>query len=91
MSNMTITAISTAIRALQTSIDVGRAYWWGDRLSMEEGGRAIFCVVPSWLVGFIGDKTKTLYQPHYSHRGRPRRWFLRIKGNMPGRCDAGRI
>ena len=32
MSNMTITAISTAIRAHQTSIDVGGACWWGARV-----------------------------------------------------------
>ena len=91
MSNMTITAISTAIRAHQTSIDVGGAYWWGTVLSMAHGGRAIFCVVPSWLVGFVGGKTGITYQSHTSHKGRPRRLFLQITGNMPGRCDAGRI
>ncbi len=58
---------------------------------MDAGGLAIFCVIPSWLVGFIGRKTKTTYHPPYAHRGRPHRGFLRIKGNMPGRCDAGRI
>ncbi len=47
VSNMTITEISEATRALQMPIDVGGAYWPGKRVSLRDGGRAIFCVVPS--------------------------------------------
>ncbi len=58
---------------------------------MRDGGRAIFYIVPKWLEGFIGGKSGRTYHTHSQHQGRPHRLFLRIKGNMPGRCDAGRI
>jgi hypothetical protein len=85
MSNTTITAVSTDIDAEQTPIDVGGAYWHGKRVSLIDGGRAIFYVVPAWLDGFTGKIFGKTYRTH-DRRIHPRRWFIRIKGNMPGRC-----
>ena len=42
MSNTTITAISTALDAEKTSIDVGGAYWHSKRVSLADGGRASY-------------------------------------------------
>jgi hypothetical protein len=83
MSNMIISAIAPAIDAHQTSIDVGGAYYHGTPPSIEEGGRLVFAHMPYWLPGF-GTKG-------YAMRLNGERQYLYIKGNMPGRCDAGRI
>jgi hypothetical protein len=73
-----------ALRAEQTSIDVGGAYWHGTPPSLEEGGRVIFAPVPAWMEG-LGTGGYRAFDRH------GRRNFLRILGNMPGRRDAGRI
>ena len=88
MSNLAITAISTAIRARQTSIDVSSAYWWGRRKPLSEGGRAIFMAVPKWMDGFVDCVSGKVYRTH-DQRGR--RNFLRLIGNGPGCCDAGKV
>ena len=80
--NRLITAIAPAIGAHQTSIDVGGAYFHGTPPPLEEGGRAVFAVVPYWLQDF---------GPYPERNADGTRNLLRITGNMPGRCDAGRI
>ncbi len=45
-------------------------------------GRAVFAVVPYWLAGF---------GPYPKKNPDGTRNLLRILGNMPGRCGAGRI
>jgi len=82
ISNRLITAIAPAIGAHQTSIDVGGAYFHGTPPSLAEGGRAVFAVVPYWLADF---------GPYPERNADGSRNLLRITGNMPGRCDAGRI
>ena len=82
ISNRLITAIAPAIGAHQTSIDVGGAYFHGTPPSLEDGGRAVFAVVPYWLQDF---------GPYPERNADGTRNLLRITGNMPGRCDAGRI
>jgi len=82
ITNRLITLIAPAINAHQTSIDVGGAYFHGTPPTMEEGGRMVFAVVPTWLENF----------GHYPERNsNGSRNLLLITGNMPGRCDAGRI
>ena len=82
ISNRLITAIAPAIGALQDSIDVGGAYFHGVPPSMENGGRCLYVRIPTWLSDLF---------PHYPQRGSGGMNFLRVTGNMPGRCDAGRI
>jgi hypothetical protein len=84
MSNIIITAVAPSLRAEQTSIDVGGAYWHGTPPSLDDGGRVIFAPVPAWMAGLGAGG----YQAFDRH-GRSN--FLRILGNMPGRRDAGRI
>jgi hypothetical protein len=90
ISNRLITAVAPAIGAVQDSIDVGGAYFHGTPPDMEHGGRCLFAHIPKWLSALFPDR--------YPQRGRAGgggsggSWnFLRITGNMPGRCDAGRI
>jgi len=84
MTNMVVTAVAPAIHAHQTSIDVGGAYYHGTPPSLEEGGRLVFAHMPYWLPGLGG-------LGYASHAPSGERQFLHIVGNMPGRCDAGRI
>jgi hypothetical protein len=82
ISNRFVTALAPVIEAHQTSIDVGGAYFHGTPPAMEDGGRAVFAVVPYWLHDF---------GPYPEKNPNGSRNLLRITGNMPGRCDAGRI
>ena len=83
ISNRLITAIAPAIGAHQDSIDVGGAYFHGIPLSMLLGGRRLYVRIPGWLAALF---------PAYPLRGKGGSSnFLLIEGNMPGRCDAGRI
>ena len=82
ISNRAITAIGPTLRAHQTSIDVGGAYYFGTPPTLEEGGRLLYAVIPPWLSEF-GDF------PTHDKQGRKN--MLLIQGNMPGRADAGRI
>jgi hypothetical protein len=84
MTNMVVTAVAPAIHAHQTSIDVGGACYHGTPPSLEEGGRLVFAHMPYWLPGLGG-------LGYASHAPSGERQFLHIVGNMPGRCDAGRI
>ena len=82
ITNRLVTLIAPAIKANQTSIDVGGAYFHGTPPTMAEGGRMVYAVVPTWLEKF----------GPYPERNRDgSRNLLLITGNMPGRCDAGRI
>jgi hypothetical protein len=84
ISNRLITAIAPAIGAHQDSIDVGGAYFHGIPLSMLLGGRRLYVCIPAWLAA--------LFPATYPLRGKGGGTnFLPIVGNMPGRCDAGRI
>ena len=49
---------------------------------MAQGGRILYAVVPPWLCDF---------GPYPERTAAGRRNLLLITGNMPGRCDAGRI
>ncbi len=71
--------IAPAIKATQTSIDVGGAYFHGTPPKMADGG---YAVVPTWLEDF---------GPYPERNPDGSRNLLLITGNMPGRCDAGRI
>jgi hypothetical protein len=82
ISNRFVTSLAPVIEAHQTSIDVGGAYFHGTPPAMEDGGRAVFAVVPYWLQDF---------GPYPEKNPNGSRNLLRITGNMPGRCDAGRI
>ena len=82
ISNRLITLIAPTIGATQTSIDVGGAYFHGTPPSMDEGGRMVYAVVPTWLSDF---------GPYPERNPDGSRNLLLISGNMPGRCDAGRI
>jgi len=82
ITNRLITAIAPAIGALQDSIDVGGAYFHGVPPSMDNGGRCLYVRIPTWLAELF---------PQYPLRGTGGMNFLRVTGNMPGRCDAGRI
>jgi hypothetical protein len=84
LSNVIITALAPAMGAEQTSIDVGGAYYHGQPPSIADGGRLVFAHVPFWLPGFGAGDYRT-------HDDRGRKMYLLIPGNMPGRCDAGRI
>jgi hypothetical protein len=84
VTNRLITAIAPASGAVQTSIDLSSAYYHGTPDPIDAGGRYLFARIPSWLSELFPDK----YPSHDAH-GRPN--ILRIPGNMPGRCDAGRI
>ena len=84
ITNRIIAAITPAIGAEQDSIDVGGAYFHGTPPDMEHGGRRLYVRIPPWMSSlFPGD------YPARSARGEP--LFLLVSGNMPGRCDAGRI
>ena len=83
ITNRLIAAIATAIGAEQDSIDVGGAYFHGTPLSMDDGGRMLYVRIPAWLAA--------LYPTRYPLRGPRGTNFLLVTGNMPGRCDAGRI
>jgi hypothetical protein len=84
LTNIVITAVTPALGAHQTSIDVGGAYYHGTPPSLAEGGRLVFAHMPYWLPGLGANG--------YSLRGPGgERMYLQITGNMPGRCDAGRI
>jgi len=52
ISNRLITLIAPAIKAHQTSIGVGGAYFHGTPPTMAEGGRMVYAVVPTWLEDF---------------------------------------
>ena len=83
ITNRTITALAPSLHATQTTIDVGGAYYHGTPDSVAEGGRIVYAHIPPWLV---------LCGAQYAARdARGRRRMLLIKGNMPGRSDAGRI
>ena len=60
----------------------GGAYFHGTPPTMAEGGRRLYAVVPPWLQDF---------GPYPEWTAAGRRNLLLITGNMPGRCDAGRI
>jgi hypothetical protein len=83
ISNRLITAIAPAIGADQDSIDIGGAYFHGEPPDMDHGGRRLYVRIPAWLAA--------LYPSRYPLRGKMGGNFLLITGNMPGRCDAGRI
>ena len=83
-SNRIITAIVPAIGATQTTIDVSSAYYHGTPDPIDTGGRYVFARIPLWLSELFPDR-----YPQRDSRGR--RNILRIPGNMPGRCDGGRI
>ena len=83
ITNRVISAVAKAIDAHQDSIDVGGAYFHGKPPDMEHGGRRVYVRVPGWLAALYPDKYP-LRGPHGAN-------FLLIQGNMPGRCDAGRI
>jgi hypothetical protein len=82
ISNRIIATIAPAIGALQDSIDVGGAYFHGSPPDMDNGGRRLYVRIPAWLAALF---------PEYPMRGDRGGHFLLIMGNMPGRCDAGRI
>ena len=82
ITNRLMSVIAPVLAAEQTSIDVGGAYFHGTPPTMAEGGRRLYAVVPPWLCDFGPC-------PERTHNGR--RNLLLITGNMPGRCDAGRI
>jgi len=84
LSNVVITAVAPAIDAHQTSIDVGGAYYHGTPPSLADGGRLVFAHMPYWLPG-LGKGGYVTRNP------KGERMYLKITGNMPGRCDAGRI
>ena len=83
ITNRLITAIAPAIGAEQDSIDIGGAYFHGVPPDMDHGGRMLYVRIPAWLAA--------LYPSRYPLRGARGTNFLLITGNMPGRCDAGRI
>jgi hypothetical protein len=83
-TNRLITAIAPAIGATQTTIDVGGAYYHGTPGPIESGGRYIFARIPPWLSAMYPER-----YPARDRTGKPN--FLRVIGNMPGRCDGGRI
>jgi len=82
ITNRLVTLVAPTLKAHQTSIDVGGAYFHGTPPTMEEGGRMVYAVVPEWLQDF---------GPYRERNPDGSRNLLRIIGNMPGRCDAGRI
>jgi len=84
ISNRIISAVAEAIDAEEDSVDISGAYFHGRPLSMLLGGRRLFLRIPSWL----SDLFPTEYPQRSAHGGGN---FLLITGNMPGRCDAGRI
>ena len=84
ITNRIITVIASAVGASQTTIDVGGAYYHGTPDPVEAGGRYLFARIPPWLSALF----PTQY-PALGRNGRPN--LLRIVGNMPGRCDGGRI
>ena len=84
LSNVVITALAPSIGAEQTSIDVGGAYYHGTPPTVADGGRLVFAHVPYWLPGFGAGAYRR-------KDARGRKMYLMIPGNMPGRCDAGRI
>ena len=83
ITNRIISAVAKAIEAHQDSIDVGGAYFHGKPPDMDHGGRRVYVRIPGWLAA--------LYPEKYPLRGPHGANFLLVKGNMPGRCDAGRI
>jgi hypothetical protein len=82
ISNRLIAAVAPAIGATQDSIDVGGAYFHGEPPDMAHGGRRLYVRIPRWLAEVF---------PQYPLKGPRGGHFLLITGNMPGRCDAGRI
>jgi hypothetical protein len=82
ITNRLIAVLAPVLQAEQTSIDVGGAYFHGTPPTMAEGGRRLYAVVPPWLAEF---------GPYPERAANGRRNLLLITGNMPGRCDAGRI
>jgi len=82
ISNRLIAAVAPAIGAVQDSIDVGGAYFHGIPPDMDHGGRRLYVRIPRWLAELF---------PQYPLQGGSGCNFLLITGNMPGRCDAGRI
>ena len=83
VTNRIITAVAKAIKAEMDSIDISGAYFHGIPLSMLLGGRRLYVRIPKWL--------SDLFPLKYPQKGAHGANFLLIKGNMPGRCDAGRI
>ena len=59
---------------------MGGAYFNGIPIPPEEGGRASYAFVPTWLGAFGNYPT---------HDANGRRNLLRIWGNMPGKSYAG--
>jgi hypothetical protein len=83
LANMAVTAVRPALKAEQDSIDVSKAYYRGKPLSAVQGGRNAFAHIPPWLTG--------LGSLDYRRVVNGERQFLLVVGNMPGKCDAGRI
>jgi hypothetical protein len=83
LANMVVTAVRPALKAEQDSIDVSKAYYRGKPLSAVQGGRNAFAHIPPWLTG--------LGSLDYRRVVNGERQFLLVVGNMPGKCDAGRI
>ena len=83
LANMAVTAVRPALKAEQDSIDVSKAYNRGKPLSAAQGGRNAFAHIPPWMLG--------LGSLDYRRVVNGERRFLLVVGNMPGKCDAGRI
>jgi hypothetical protein len=52
ITNRLVTLIGPALKATQTSVDVGGAYFHGTPPALAEGGRLVYAVVPTWLERF---------------------------------------
>ena len=82
VTDRVITAVGERLGAKFDTKDVSAAYFNGEPLTMEQGGRAVYAEVPKYLSQF-GD-----YPTHDEHG---RKNYLRIWGNMPGLREAGSI
>ena len=82
VTDRVITAVGERLGAKFDTKDVSAAYFNGEPLTMDHGGRAVYAEVPKYLHQF-GD------YPTHDERGRKN--YLRIWGNMPGLREAGSI
>ena len=84
ISDRMIAGAAPALGADQTGVDVHSAYFYGTPTHPDAGGRCFFVYIPTWLSDLFHARF-----PAFDASGRPN--VLWVTGNMPGRCDAGRI
>jgi hypothetical protein len=79
ITDRAVAAVALRLGLESDVADVSGAYFHGAPIPSSEGGRELYAVVPPWLAQFGSYPTHT----------RGKRNYLFMKGNFPGRRDAG--